>query len=62
MSMSLTGVAAAVSTLLAASTIWLLLTDPATVAGAISDGRVTPLVRELVSAILDAVRGLLTYL
>jgi len=60
--MSVTGAAAAVSMLVAVSTIWLLLTDPATVAEAIGEGTITPLVRELASAILDAVRGLLTYL
>ena len=62
MSLSVTGAAAAVSTLVAGSSIWLLLTDPATVAEAITGGTITPLVREFALALLDAVRGLLTYL
>lgn len=62
MSISLTGAAAVVSTLLATSTVWLLLTSPATVAGALDQGTVTPVVRELASAIIDAIQGLLSYL
>ena len=62
MSISLTGAAAVVSTLLATSTVWLLLTSPATVAGALDQGTVTPIVRELASALMDALRSLLSYL
>lgn len=62
MSISLTGAAAVVSTMLATSTIWLLLTSPATVAGALDEGTVTPVVRELASVLIDALRGLLSYL
>ena len=62
MSISLTGAAAVVSTVVAGSTIWLLLTDPATVAGAIQDGTITPLVRSVAQVLLDVVRSLLTYL
>ena len=62
MSVSLTGAAAVLSTLVAGSTIWLLLTEPATVAGAIQDGSITPLVRSVAQVLLDVVRSLLTYL
>jgi len=62
MSISLTGAAAVVSTIVAGSTIWLLLTEPATVAGAIQEGTVTPLVRSIAQVLLEVVRDLLTYL
>jgi hypothetical protein len=59
---SLTGAAAAVSALLAGSTVWLLLTNPVTMAGALNQGTVTPLVRQLATVFIDALRGLLAYL
>ncbi len=57
-----TGTAAALSALLAASAVWLLLTDPATVAGALDRGTVTPIIRGLAAALVDALRTLLAYL
>lgn len=62
MSISLTGAAAVLSTLMATSTIWLMLTNPATLASALNQGTVTPVVRELASALIAVFRGLLTYL
>jgi len=62
MSISLTGAVAAFSTVAAISTIWLLLTDPATVATAFNEGTITPLVRTVAQVLVDVVRGLLTYL
>ncbi len=53
---------ALVCVLLAGATIWLLLADPLTVAGALHDGTVTPLVNELTQAIADALRTLLSFL
>jgi hypothetical protein len=53
------GVLAAV---IAGATIWLLLTDPVTVADAVNEGEVSPLVRQLAQVILDALAGLLDYL
>jgi hypothetical protein len=47
---------------LAGATIWLLLTDPVTVADAVNEGNVTPLVRELAGALYGALRGLLRWL
>jgi hypothetical protein len=60
--MSLIGVLALVSTILAGSTIWLLLTDPVTVADAFQAGDVTPLVTEIARALSTALQGLLAYL
>jgi len=55
---ALIGVAAAV---VAGATIWLLLTDPVTVANAVSDGEITPLVRQLGLVILDALIAIFSY-
>ena len=53
------GVLAAV---VAGATIWLLLTDPVTVANAVEDGQISPLVRQLADIIYNALAGLLDYL
>ena len=58
-SVSLFGFIAIVSGVLAAATVWLLLTDPVTVATAVNEGEVSPLVRELARVLLDALSGLL---
>src|SRR5688572_32888768 len=55
----LIGVIAAV---IAGATIWLVLTDPVTVANAIDDGEISPLVRQLAQVIITALAGLLDYL
>jgi len=62
MSISVTGAAAVVSGVLATSTIWLLLTSPATLAAALNEGTVTPVIRELAAAVVHALSGLLAYL
>ena len=49
------GVLAAV---IAGATIWLLLTDPVTVANAVEEGDVSPLVRQLAQVIFNALTGL----
>ena len=59
---SVFGLVAIVSVILAAATIWLVLTEPVTVATAVNEGEVTPLVRELARVLLDALAGLLKYL
>jgi hypothetical protein len=59
---SVVGLVAIVSAILAAATIWLVLTEPVTVATAVNEGEVTPLVRELARVLLDALAGLLKYL
>ena len=59
---SLFGLIAIVSVVLAVATVWLLLTNPITVATAVNEGEVSPLVRELARVLLDALAGLLKYL
>jgi hypothetical protein len=55
----LIGVFAAV---IAGATIWLLVTDPVTVANAVEDGEISPLARRLAEVIYNAIAGLLAYL
>ena len=59
---SLFTLVALVSIALAAATIWLFLTNPVTVANAIQEGDVSPLVRNLAEVIFQALSGLLKYL
>ncbi len=61
-SLSLFGTIAVVAAVMAAATIWLVFTDPVTVANSVNQGDVSPLVRELASAVYQALRGLLKYL
>jgi hypothetical protein len=56
------GFIAIVSLILAGATIWLVLTEPVTVATAVDAGEISPLVRELARVLLDALSGLLKYL
>jgi len=53
---------ALVSIVLAAATIWLFVTNPVTVANAVNEGEISPLVRSLAEAIYNALSGLLKYL
>jgi len=62
LSVSLFTCVAVVSIILAAATIWLFLTNPVTVATAVSDGEVTPLVRQLALVLYQAFAGILKYL
>ncbi|MBI3493856.1 MAG: hypothetical protein HY047_19070 [Acidobacteria bacterium] len=59
---SLVTIVAIVSILLAVATVWLFLTNPMTVANAVNEGDVSPLVRNLAEAIFAALSGLLKYL
>ena len=61
-SLSLFGMIAVVAAVLATATIWLVLTDPVTVATSVNEGDVSPLVRQLASAVFEALKGLLKYL
>jgi hypothetical protein len=56
------GAVAILSMVLAAGTIWLLLTNPVTVATAVNEGEITPFARDLANIILQALQGLLKYL
>jgi hypothetical protein len=59
---SLFGLVAIISIVLTAATIWLFLTNPVTVANAVNEGEVSPLVRDLANVIFNALSGLLKYL
>lgn len=61
-SVSLAGAVGVVAAIVAAATIWLMLTDPVTVAEAIDTGEVAPLVQELANVIYSALVGLIKYL
>jgi hypothetical protein len=61
-SVSLAGAVCVVAAIVACATIWLMLTDPVTVAEAIDTGEVAPLVEELANVIYDAIVGLIKYL
>ena len=52
----------AIAAIVAAAAIWLLLTDPVTVATSVETGEVSPLVRQLADVIYNAIVGLLDYL
>jgi hypothetical protein len=62
LSVSLFTLVALVSIALAGATIWLFLTNPVTVATAVNEGDVSPLVRNLAQVLLQALSGLLKYL
>ena len=53
---------ALVSIVLAAATIWLFVTNPVTVATAVNEGEISPLVRSLADVLLQAFGGILKYL
>ena len=61
-SVSVAGVVGVVAVTVAGATIWLLLTDPVSVADAVNEQDVTPLVRELAAILYEAIRRLLGYL
>jgi hypothetical protein len=60
--LSLFGVIAIASIVLAGATIWLLLTNPVTVATAVSEGAISPFVRDLAQVLFSALQSLLQYL
>ena len=62
LSLSLVGVVGVVAVALAGATIWLLVTQPVTVADAVAQGDVSPLVKALGAALYDDVQGLFKYL
>jgi hypothetical protein len=61
-SVSLSAGIALVAAVFAAALIWLLLSDPVTVADAVNEGAVTPLLLELVQVLYRALLRLLDYL
>jgi len=59
---SLVGIIGLLAAVVASATVWLLLTDPVTVAESMDSGEVTPLVQSLAGSIYDALVRLLRYL
>jgi hypothetical protein len=59
---SVGGLVAVLAAIVAGATIWLVLTDPVTVATAVDEGEISPLVRQLAQVLYNAVAGLLDYL
>lgn len=59
---SVAGAVALMVVVLTGATVWLFLTDPVTVATAVSEGNVSPFVRDLARIIYSALQGLLRYL
>ena len=55
----LVGIVAAV---IAGAAVWLLLSNPVTVASAIDEGEISPLVRQLANVLYEAIVSLLNYL
>ena len=62
LSLSLAAVIGLIATALAAATIWLLVTQPVTVADAVASGEVSPLMKALAGALYDALAGIVKYL
>lgn len=61
-SFSLVGIIGVLAAIVAGATVWLVLTDPVTVAESIDSGEVSPLVQSLAGSIYDALVRLLRYL
>lgn len=61
-SFSVVGLVGILALIIAVATIWLVLTDPVTVAETVDSGEVSPIVRTLATTIYEALRGLLKYL
>jgi hypothetical protein len=59
---SLVGIVGLFAVVMAGAAVWLLLTDPVTVAESMDSGEVTPLVESLAGSIYDAIVRLLRYL
>jgi hypothetical protein len=61
-SVSLFGTVAVLAALFAGATIWLVVTDPVTVAESVNTGRVSPFVQELAGVLYTALKDILKYL
>jgi multidrug resistance efflux pump len=61
-SISLAAVIGLLAATIAGAAIWLMATDPVSVANAVSTGDVTPIMRAIGEVIFDALRGLFRYL
>jgi hypothetical protein len=61
-SVSLFGTVAVLAALFAGATIWLLVTDPVTVAETVNQGDVSPFMQQLAGVFFTALKDLLKYL
>ena len=61
-SVSLVAVIGLLAATIAGAAIWLMVTDPVSVANAVSTGDVTPIMRAIGEVILDALKGLFRFL
>ncbi|HYN08355.1 MAG TPA: hypothetical protein VES67_13305 [Vicinamibacterales bacterium] len=61
-SVSLIAIVGLLAATIAGATIWLILTDPVTVANAVSAGDVSPVMKAIGAVIYDALRGIFKYL
>ena len=61
-SVSLVAVIGLLAATIAGAAIWLMVTDPVTVANAVSTGDVTPIMRAIGEVIFDALKGLFQFL
>ena len=61
-SVSLCGTVAVLAALFAGATIWLLVTDPVTVAETVNQGDVSPFMQQLAGVLFTALKDLLKYL
>ena len=62
LSLSLAAIIGLIATTLAAATIWLLVTQPVTVADAVATGEVSPVMKAIAGALYDALAGIVKYL
>ena len=61
-SVSLVAAVGVMAATIATATVWLLFTDPVTVANAVSTGDVSPVIQAIGGVILNALKGLFKYL
>ena len=61
-SVSLVAIIGAFAATVAGAIVWLLFTDPVTVANSVSSGDVGPVVQAIGTVIVNALRGLFKYL
>jgi len=59
---SIAGLVGVVAAFVAGAAIWLVLTDPVTIANAVDTGEISPLVRQLAKVIYATMAGLIDYL
>ena len=61
-SVSLVAVIGVLAAAVAGAAIWLMVSDPVTVANAVSSGDVMPIMQAIGAVIFDALKGLFKYL